>query len=158
MFYSFAFGIVTLAATLSIAIIAILYSIHSKISSLSTDLSNTSKAITEVLSPFKGLGTLIQQKGIEGLAKDLVGSLRNIQVKKTRAKDPLSPEKVARRNELINLSQQGRLPEAEGRELRAILEEEARIQFAEGLVTFLGFLALLGLIGLFIAAVTSSRD
>lgn len=156
MFFSVAIWIFGLVLTVAITIIAILYSIKSNLSSLSQELSTTSRAVTDVLSPFKALGDYIQQKGIQGIAQELVASFRNLEVK--QPKDPLAPEKVNRRNELIQASKTRRLIQSEAAELKAILEEEARIQFAEGVITFLGLLALLAMIGLFLGAISSSRD
>jgi predicted PurR-regulated permease PerM len=156
VFFSFALAIIGLFVTIAIAVITILHKIYSEFSSLKKDISNISKAVTEVLSPFRVLGDYIQHKGIQGLAQELVSSLKGLELKEP--KDPLAPEKVKRRNELIQASKTRKLTQGEAAELKAILEEEARIQLAEGIITFLGFLALLGLIGLFIAAISSSRD
>lgn len=156
LFFSFAISMIGIVVAFAIAIITVLHSINSKVSSFYESLSNTNKTLSEIVGPFRAIGTIIQQKGIEGLAQDLVTSLRGIRPKK--AKDPLSAEKITRRNELIEYGKKRKLTEEESKELKAILEEEAGIQFAEGVISFLGFLAILGLIGLFIAALTSSRD
>ena len=143
-----------MGVTIALALIAILYLIHSKISSV----ANTADALNEVLSPFKAIGTYIQQKGIEGLGKEMSENLSALvkgTLKEKKGKDPLPPEKLARRNQLIEKSQRQKLSEREARELKMILEEEARIAFMDGVFSFIAFLAILALIGAFIAAISA---
>jgi len=85
----------------------------------------------------------------EGLDKVLV------KVKgQANANHSLPPDKAARRDELVALGKLYGLTESEATELRALLQEEARDDFAKGVLGALAFAALMLTIGAIIASLT----
>ena len=104
---------------------------------------------------------VIKQSGVDGLldfmlkrygTEGLVALLTEKKGKVKKPEDPLSPEKIQIRNELLERSKEYGLTKEESIELKSILDEEARIAFQEGVIGLLAFLGLLFLIGLFIEA------
>jgi hypothetical protein len=91
---------------------------------------------------------MVKRYGTEGLVKMLTEKKKT----KKEPEDPLAPEKVRRRDQLLERSKVGGLAREETIELKNILDEEARIAFQEGVIGLLAFLGLLFLIGLFIEA------
>lgn len=92
------------------------------------------------------LNFFVKRYGTEGLVKILTKE------KVKEPEDPLAPEKIRRRNELLERSKHYPLAKRDAAELKSILDEEARIAFQEGLIGLLAFLGLLFLIALFIEA------
>jgi hypothetical protein len=107
------------------------------------------------------IADVIKESGVDGLVEFMVkrygteGLVKMLTEKKKTKKepaDPLAPEKVRRRDQLLERSKVGGLAREETIELKNILDEEARIAFQEGVIGLLAFLGLLFLIGLFIEA------
>ena len=108
------------------------------------------------------LADVIKESGIDGLVDFMVkrygteGLVKMLMKRDKEPEDPLAPEKVRRRNELLAMSKHRLLDKSESLELKSILDEEANIALQEGVIGLLAFLGLLFLIGLFIEALRRS--
>ena len=137
----------------------------------SIDKAVTQYRIGDIITPLQTtvkerkdeFANVIKESGVDGLLNYFVkrhgteGLVKLLTKEKTKdPEDPLAPEKITRRNELLERGKVRRLTNQESFELKSILDEEARIAFQEGIIGLLAFLGLLFLIGLFIEALRRS--
>ena len=87
----------------------------------------------------------LEQRGLDSLFKSRADP---------QEPDPLSPEKVRRRDELINKGKIYGLSPEETSELKKLLEEDARDDFISGVINFLAFIGLLVIIDKLVSELT----
>jgi hypothetical protein len=102
-------------------------------------------------------------KPISSLVKDVDGFLRSRGLEKYAetltkqsnvARHSLPPEKAAERDTLVAIGNQRGLTEPEAVRLKQLLEEDARDEFAKGVVTLLAFAAIMVAIGAIIKSLS----
>jgi len=120
------------------------------------DVSREVEGLRELTNYFRNLRAVYLDPIIEEIMKyGFEGYLRNVLGLKMRGgANPLTSEEKELRKRLIEKGRKVGLSREEARRLREILDKEVREAFAEGIIGFLGLLALLFLIGLLVAYLT----
>jgi hypothetical protein len=127
----------------------LLYYTLSKVDSIKTTIDTS-------ISPLKEFADLIKQMGMQEFAKKFSRLFETLIQERPSEKtnDPLPPEKIKRRDYLLDKGKGVGLTKDEANELKGILEEEAREAFVAGLIGALAFAGLLLFIGLLIASLS----
>jgi hypothetical protein len=127
----------------------LIYYTLSKVDSIKTTIDTS-------ISPFKEFADLIKQIGMQELAKRISQLFEKLLRERPSEKinDPLPPEKIKRRDYLLDKGKKVGLTKDEANELKEILEEEAREAFISGLIGALAFAVLLLFIGLLVASLS----
>jgi F0F1-type ATP synthase beta subunit len=106
--------------------------------------------------PYKEFADIIKQIGMQELGKRISQLFEKLLRERPSEKinDPLPPEKIKRRDYLLDKGKKVGLTKDEANELKEILEEEAREAFTSGLIDALAFAGLLLFVGLLVASLS----
>ena len=111
------------------------------------------------IAPISSLAKHIQAEAIDIWLRErgLIGSSTGQKRKANANHHSLPPEKIAQRDALIALGRERWLTESEAARLRDLLQEDARDDFARGLISALALAVLMITIGAIISSLSQQR-